>query len=186
MRFVYPIREHRQIEFIKRYLRNRNERDYILFLLGIHSGLRISDLLSLKARDVLSGDRLIVKEIKTGKTKSFPMTTSVRKEVRKYAAQCRSIYLFPSRKGRGAITRQQAYLILNRAAQQAGIEEPIGTHTLRKTFAYWAYKQGASLELIQKILNHSSSAITLRYLGITQEEIDEVYLTLTFSLASNS
>lgn len=180
MRFVYPIREHQQIEEIKEYLRNKNERDYILFILGIHSGLRISDLLALKVEDVLCGERLIIKEIKTGKTKSFPLAALIRREVLDYAVRCKSPYLFPSRKGKKAITRQQAYLILNAAADEAGINEPIGTHTLRKTFAYWAYKQGTSLELIQKILNHSSSAITLRYLGITQEEIDEVYRTLRF------
>lgn len=180
MRFVYPIRKHQQIEYIKEYLKNRNERDYILFLLGIHSGLRISDLLALKVKDLLTGERLIVKEIKTGKTKSFPLSSQVQEEVRKYAVKCKGAYLFQSRKGKGAISRQQAYLILSDAAREAGIGEPIGTHTLRKTFAYWAYKQGASLELIQKILNHSSSGTTLRYLGITQEEMDEVYLTLRF------
>ena len=181
MRFVYPIREQNQIERIKKYLRARNERDYVLFLLGIHSGLRISDLLALKVKDVMRGDRMIIKEIKTGKTKSFPLAKAVLKEVGAYASQCKSEYLFPSRKGKGPITRQQAYLILNGASRVAGIREPIGTHTLRKTFAYWAYKQGASLELIQKILNHSSSSTTLRYLGITQEEIDDVYRTLKFN-----
>lgn len=181
MRFVYPIREQNQIEKIKKYLRARSERNYMLFLLGIHSGLRISDLLALKVKDVMRGDRIIIKEIKTGKTKSFPLSKAVLKEIGAYTSRCKGEYLFPSRKGKGAITRQQAYLILNEAAQVAGIREPIGTHTLRKTFAYWAYKQGASLELIQKILNHTSSLTTLRYLGITQEEIDDVYRTLKFN-----
>ena len=73
-----------------------------------------------------------------------------------------------------------AYCILNKGAQAVGIKEPIGTHTLRKTFAYWAYKQGTSLELIQKILNHSSANVTLRYIGITQEQIDDVYRKMEF------
>ena len=73
-----------------------------------------------------------------------------------------------------------AYYILNRGAKAVGIKEPIGTHTLRKTFAYWAYKQGTSLELIQKILNHSSASVTLRYIGITQDQIDAVYENMKF------
>jgi len=57
-----------------------------------------------------------------------------------------------------------------------GITEAIGTHTLRKTFGYWAYKDGKDLSLIQKLLNHASPAVTLAYIGITQDELDDVYL----------
>jgi len=86
--------------------------------------------------------------------------------------------LFPSRKGGTPITRQQAYRILNEAARAVGITDQIGTHTLRKTFGYHAYKQGADITRLQYLLNHSAPSVTLRYIGITQEELDNVYLTL--------
>lgn len=54
----------------------------------------------------------------------------------------------------------------------------IGTHTLRKTFAYHAYKSGIDITLIQRLLNHSSTSITLRYIGITRDQLDDVYLKL--------
>ena len=67
---------------------------------------------------------------------------------------------------------------MNEAARTLGIREKIGTHTLRKTFGYHAYKAGYDLSQIQKLLNHSSLGVTLRYIGITQEQLDEIYMRL--------
>ena len=87
--------------------------------------------------------------------------------------------MFPSRKGTAAITRVQAWRILNDAAAHSGLDkDAIGTHTMRKTFGYHAYKMGMDLSVIQKLLNHSSPAITLSYIGITRDDLDNVYLNL--------
>lgn len=88
-----------------------------------------------------------------------------------------SHFLFPSIKTKKALTRVQAYRILNGAAREVGLEK-IGTHTLRKTFWYHMYKRTGNLALVQKLLNHSSSGDTLRYIGIEQEDMDEAYLRL--------
>jgi integrase len=77
-----------------------------------------------------------------------------------------------SKKGVGPITRVQAYRILNRAARDCGLDE-IGTHTLRKTFGYHFYKANQNVVMLQQLFNHSSPSITLRYIGITQDEIAE-------------
>ena len=98
-----------------------------------------------------------------------------------------SDYLFRSRKGDNIpITRQQAYRIINNAAEALGLVErnengviisgEIGTHTLRKTFGYHAFQNGTSLELLMDIFNHSSKSQTLRYIGITEEQKKDVYL----------
>jgi integrase len=71
----------------------------------------------------------------------------------------------------------QAYRILNDAAQRVGIDA-VGTHTLRKTFGYHTYRQTKNLGLVQKLLNHTSSVDTLRYIGIEQEDLDAAYLRL--------
>ena len=86
--------------------------------------------------------------------------------------------LFISRKNKGFLLRQQAYKIINGVAKAVGIKENIGTHTLRKTFGYHAYNNGYDITLIQKLFNHSSPSVTLRYIGITQDEMDDVYLSL--------
>jgi len=76
------------------------------------------------------------------------------------------------------LLRQQAYRVLNDVAKCVGIKEKIGTHTLRKTFGYHAYNNGYDIAIIQKLFNHSSPSTTLRYIGITQDEMDNVYLSL--------
>ncbi|CVK19212.1 site-specific integrase [Sporomusa sphaeroides] len=180
MELVEPIRSKKQIEAVKRYLKAGNIRDYLLFVLGINSGLRISDLLSLQVQDVKRKERISLKEQKTGKTKDFPLSDTCQKAIKEYlqATGLEAGYLFPSRKGVGAISRVQAYRILSQAANMVGIKEAVGTHTLRKTFGYWAYQAGTNITRIQKLLNHSAPSVTLAYIGITKEELDDVYINL--------
>ena len=64
---------------------------------------------------------------------------------------------------------------MNNACLQLGLKYNIGTHSLRKTFGYHHYKQFKDIVILQKIFNHSSSDITLRYIGIDQDKIDESY-----------
>ena len=184
MEFVEPIRDRKKIEAMKKVLRGSSLRDHVLFTLGINSGLRVSDLLKLKVSDVLDEkgrvkDRITVREKKTGKTKTFPFSDTVIKALKEYLlGTLPDMALFPSRKGGGPITRQQAYRIVNDAAKTVGIKDKIGTHTLRKTFGYHAYIAGVDVTRIQSLLNHASPKETLRYIGITQDELDDVYLNL--------
>src|SRR5690606_31071099 len=82
-------------------------------------------------------------------------------------------YIFQSRKGDNKpISRVQAYRILNDAAKRAGLDDlAIGTHTLRKTHGWLLYDNGVDLSRIMTMLNHSSEAMTARYIGITADEI---------------
>ena len=184
MEFVEPIRDRKKIEAMKKVLRGSNPRDHVLFTLGINSGLRVSDLLKLKVSDVLDEkgrvkNRITVREKKTGKTKTFPFSDTVIKALKDYLLDpLPEMALFPSRKGGGPITRQQAYRIINDAAKTVGIKDKIGTHTLRKTFGYHAYIAGVDVTRIQSLLNHASPKETLRYIGITQDELDDVYMNL--------
>lgn len=185
MEFVEPIRDRKQLENMKRFLKERNLRDWLLLILGINSGLRVSDLLCLQIENVKNRDRIILRERKTGKTKNFPLSDTCKKTIQEYlkATELTTGPLFPSRKldgcrGSGAISRQQAYQILHEAARAVGIKGAIGTHTLRKTFGYWAYQQGIDITRIQQLLNHSAPSVTLRYIGITKEELDQVYINL--------
>jgi site-specific recombinase XerD len=186
MEFVQPIRDKRALETMKKLLKANNPRDHCLFVLGINSGLRISDLLTLKLSDVSDEkgrikDRISLREAKTNKLKDFPLGETSRKALKEYL-ECLDtgpgLVLFASRKGSRSITRQQAYRILNDAARAIGIKEKIGTHSLRKTFGYHAFQAGVDITRIQKLLNHSSPSVTLAYIGITQDELDDVYLNL--------
>jgi integrase len=181
MNIVEPIRDKRHIAAMKKALHGR---DLLLFIFGINSGLRISDILKLKVGDVRGKDSIAIREEKTGKTKRFIFNDAIKSAVKSLVPDDASDdeYLFKSRKGANKpITRVAAYRVLNEAAQRAGIANkigPIGCHSLRKTFGYHAYKNGVDLSLLQSIFNHSSQSITLRYIGVTQDDIDEVYTSI--------
>ncbi len=185
MEFVQPIRDLKQIETIKKLLKLQNLRDYCLFVLGINSGLRISDLLKLTISDIIDNgkikDRIRLREKKTNKFKNFPLSEKAKQAIKEYL-RTRNYKadepLFISRKNSGFLLRGQAYKIINNVAKSVGIKEKIGTHTLRKTFGYHAYNNGYDITIIQKLFNHSSPSVTLRYIGITQDELDDVYLSL--------
>jgi site-specific recombinase XerD len=122
--------------------------------------------------------------MKTGKSKDFPLGENAQKALREYLDTRNDIeqlgdLLFPSRKGGGkkSLQRAQTWQI-NDTARAVGLKENIGKHTLRKTFAYHAYQMGKDITLLQQLLNHHSPATTLQYIGITQDDLNSVYLTI--------
>ena len=174
MNFVQPIRDKDTVQNIAEYLKFKNERNYIMWMMGIYSGLRISDILQLRVRDVYNKQYINIREIKTGKQKSFEINPILKKALSKYCENRRpDEYLIKSReKSNQPITRSMAYKILQDAAKRFGIES-MGTHTMRKTFGYFFYLQTKDVVTLQKIFNHSNQTITLRYIGIEQEAINE-------------
>lgn len=170
---VQPIRSKELLEDMKWSLkRHCSERDYIMFLIGINTGLRVGDLLKLKVKDVKRKKVLKVKEGKTEKHREINLS-NIYEEVQAYALTVESEWLFPSRQGINPITTTQAYRQLNKASAMVDITDGIGTHTMRKTFGYWYYKQTKDIYTLQAILNHSHIDITKKYIGITQEEIND-------------
>lgn len=173
MNFVEPIRDPDDIQVMKDYLKEWNERNYMLFVFGINLGLRISDIIKLKAKDV-QGQYVNIRELKTGKILKRKMNRSFKKEVQEYIKDMNPHdYLFKSRKGKNkAITREAAYYILKAAAEDIGIEN-VGTHTMRKTFGYHHYKNNKDVAMLMILFNHASPDITLRYIGIQQDQQDK-------------
>ena len=175
MELVQPIRDKDLINQIKSELRNKNIRDFILFIAGLNTGLRISDILKLKVSNVKDRTHIEIREKKTGKTKRFKITGCLKTYLDSYIQNMNyDNYLFPSRIGDNKpLDRRQAYIIINAAAKKIGIKDRIGTHTLRKTFGYWHYQQFKDVALLQDIFNHSSPSVTLRYIGINDDIKDK-------------
>lgn len=172
---VYPIKSKRDFNKIKNALHGR---DRLLLTLGTAFGLRISDLLTLKIGDLRGKDSLVITEAKRKKKRTITFSSSVKSEIANLEGNDDE-YIFKSRKGDNKpITRVQAYRILNGAVERAGLTEKIGnigTHTLRKTFGYRLYENGVNITRIMAILAHSSERETLRYIGVTADEIAEAY-----------
>ncbi|MBD8069234.1 tyrosine-type recombinase/integrase [Bacillus sp. PS06] len=173
MEFVDALKDINQINKIKGHLWKQSKRDYLLFVLGINTGLKISELLSIKVSDLLDADGKMKPFLEVTSTiqPSIPifLNSQVEKAIRSYAPTSNlhfDDYLFLSSKSNKPITRQQAYRIINKAAKLCDIPGSIGTHSLRKTFGYHAYKKGVAISILQKMFHHSSSTETLKYLGI--------------------
>ncbi|PWK11474.1 site-specific integrase [Tumebacillus permanentifrigoris] len=172
MEFVQPIRNSEDIAKMKATLKRQSMRDWFLFVMGINVGLRVSDLLPRTVADVRGRTHIVIREKKTGKEKRFKINTTMQSIVEEYTeGMADTDLLFPSRKGDKPIGREQAYRILNNAAKQCGLEE-VGTHTMRKTFGYHHYQRNKDVALLQKLFGHSAPSITLRYIGIEQDEMD--------------
>lgn len=146
--------------------------------MGINSGLRVSDIPGLNVCDVPGKSFLENREKKTGKYKRFPLNKKLCKLIGEYTdGMVNSDKPLFTGKKLGKLHRSQVYRFLNDACRAVGITDiNIGTHTMRKSFGYFFYKQYNDVVLLQKILNHSSPSITLRYIGIAQEEIDASYI----------
>lgn len=173
MNYVEPIRDGKKVEDISIYLRKQSERNYIMFILGIYSGLRISDVLKLRVKDVKHKDYINIREKKTGKQKIFPLNAFIKKELKVYC-EIKELneYLIKSRQSSNTqLSRQMAYLIIREAGEFQGIAN-LGTHSMRKTFGYHFYQQYKDIVTLQKIFNHADPSITLHYIGIEQAAIN--------------
>ncbi|PHE92480.1 site-specific integrase [Bacillus pseudomycoides] len=173
MNFVQPIRDPEQIQQLKDYFKEKSTRNYILFIMGINTGLRISDILKLKVGDV-KGSHISMREKKTGKQKRIQITSTLKRELKWFNENRKEHeYLLQSRQGENRpIGRSMAYKILSGAAAEFGLDE-IGTHTLRKTYGYHMYMQTKNIALLMEIFNHSSEKVTLRYIGVNQDAMDK-------------
>lgn len=177
MATVDPIRNISDIKKIKGELLQSSYRDYLFFEVGINTGLRVSDILKLKVSDVKGNFYIDIREEKTGKAKRFPLNETVRKELEDYISTKKpEDFIFESRRSRGIpLERTRAYCILNAAAERAGLDIKIGTHTMRKTFGFHFYQKTKDIALLQQLFNHSSPSVTLRYIGINQDMIDKAF-----------
>jgi integrase len=174
MNKVEPIRDKAKIAELKKILLQTSYRNYILFVFGINTGLRISDILKVQVKDVRNKSHIVLKEQKTSKNKRFLINSNLRQELNNYIeGMADHEYLFQSRIGKNKpLSRFQAYRILSKGGRQAGLES-IGCHSTRKTFGYHHYQANKDVALLQKLFNHSSPSITLDYIGITQDIMDQ-------------
>lgn len=179
MNYVDPLKRKEDVTKIENYLSKINKRNRLIFIFGVNTGLRVSDILALNISDVKDKHYIVLREKKTGKHKKFPLNNKLKFLINDYLKDilpCKlNTPLFLGDKG-SRLHRSMVYRFLNKAVKTLNIDVgTIGTHTMRKTFGYHHYKKFNDVALLQKILNHSSPAITLRYIGISQEEIDYSY-----------
>jgi integrase len=185
---VEPIRDKDKIRQMFYYLNGRDPKYGLMFKLGLNTGLRISDILPIKVTDIFNGrgqfkDYLVLNEKKTGKEKKIKLNDAIRKLLKTYVSLSETAgesYLFFNKRTGQHIKRIQAYRVLKEAASLCEVEN-FGTHSMRKTWGYWTYKASKfNIGLIMQTFNHSSQNITLRYIGVNQDQKDELYSLVQF------
>lgn len=181
MEAVEPIRDPSVLQDMCGYLQETNERNFVMFQLGIYTGLRISDILKLRVKDVRNKKYIKVVEQKTGKDKKIPINPILKKTLDSYIEGMKDLdYLIKSREGRNKpLSRGQAYNIIKELGEEFGIDD-LGTHTMRKTFGYHHYKKHKDVALLQKLFNHTDPKITLRYIGIEQDTVDKAIKSMRY------
>ena len=172
-----PIRDRKSLKKFKDYYRTQkpDPRNYALVVLGLNTALRISDILNLTYDMVYH---------KGAVRTHIVVNQEIRKALQFYHSYLISssshsegnIYLFPSPRNKNQhLSRYQAHRIIHAITQAVPVEGHISCHSLRKTFGYHAWKQGADPVVIMLIYNHSSFSITKRYLCIEQDDKDDIY-----------
>lgn len=185
-----PIRDRQELQNFSTYYKDEkpNLRNNALVVLGLNTALRISDLLHLRWNDLYDfeklcfRDHLLIKEQKTGKRKRIAINEKAREAMEMYFNErnpAEDEFIFSKRTNPyKPLSRSQAYRIIKDDANHTTSEEAVSCHSLRKTFGYFAWQEGVQPALLMDVFNHSSYAITKRYLGIEQDEKDLVYLNI--------
>ena len=179
---VDPIRKTKDIKAIAKLIQD-NPRDHLLFSIGVNNGLRSCDLIKLKVgqvRHLKIGDTLTIKESKTGKENILVINKTVFKALKHYLDAVQpndEDYLFPSRKGNSHLQSQAVSKLVKKWTKEINLKGNYGAHTLRKTWGFIQRTQfGVGFEIICKRYNHSSPAITMRYLGIQDKEVHGILM----------
>lgn len=175
---VYPVFKKHNQEKIELILKHSNLRNYALWITGTHTGLRVSDILILKPSHFKNSFLTIV-ERKTGKLKEIKISSKLKKIIKELIIKnniSQDEYLFQGRKHTSKpITRQHVARILKDVACKLKIPENISSHTMRKTFAYNLYVlSNNNIALVMQALNHYNEWVTLKYLCITDNIINEL------------
>lgn len=182
-----PIKDKEQLKALANYyLQKKQFRNYTLIVMGVYTALRVSDLLQLKWTDVYDEKRqtffthITLTEGKTKKAKTIALNKQIVNALNLYYPHRNGEYIFSSNcKTQKAISRIQAWRIIQTAVQKIGISNKVSCHSLRKTWGYHAWTSGkVSPVVIMNIYNHSNYEVTKRYLGIAQDDLDKAYLEI--------
>ena len=183
-----PIRNKIQVNQLIMYYYNKGEmRNHLLILLCLHTALRISDILRLTTHDVYDFKNhrvrrsITIIEKKTRKSKTIALHKNIITALSAcFPANHKNMPLIRNKRTNKPISRVQAYRIIRHAAEELNFSQRVSCHSLRKTFGYHCWRGGTSPAVIMDIFNHSSLAVTKRYLGVSQDDKNKVYLQLKF------
>ena len=166
MNWVAPIKDDETLEKFKEKLKSMDEKYYIMFEIGVGTGMQLQEILKLKVKDVRGQDEIEAfigtKQIR----RTFRFPEDLKEEIMKYTEDMDpDEYLIQGyASSKEALSREQAYRALKNAGRNIGLTS-IGAQTMRKTFAWRYYRETGDIYYLQNLLNHASPSITYRYIG---------------------
>lgn len=177
------------MNLIRRLARDDNYKMSLLLAVGCFTGLRISDILNLRWGQILNVSELSIREGKTGKQRTVRLNTELQQHIKDCYEHIKPIgtnsHILISQKGT-VFSIQRINIIFKELKKKYKLKiKHFSCHSMRKTFGRQVYNMNSesselALVKLMEIFNHSSVAITKRYLGLRQEEILETYDCLTF------
>ena len=180
MKPVSAVKSTEQISTVSHMLEKHGGEIYKdIWQLGLNVALRISDLLNLTYLDFAGGETITVIEGKTGKTRIIKLNEKAQTIVKqRQALNPNDKYLFQSVGNRAKsllkpLSRETVARKFAEVGEIIGVH--LGTHSMRKTRGYAMWKASVPLEVIARVLNHSSPAVTMRYIGLEQADINKTY-----------
>ncbi len=182
MKEVEAVKEKGDIRYVEDLLRKHGGDLYAdLWRIGVNMALRISDLLQIKYEDLdMEGRNYRLQEGKTKKNRDIRLNNTVLDIVnRRKADNPSDTYLFQvhSNRTKGMEPKPVSRISVARRFKEVGeiVGVHLGTHSMRKSRGWAMYSDGMPIERICKVLNHSHPAVTMAYLGITEEETQDTY-----------
>lgn len=177
MNWVAPIKDEETLKRYEQELMNVDTKYFIMFRMGVGTGLQVQELLKLCVGDVRGKDSITVylgtKKIK----RSYRFEPDLKQAVETYTVgRDDTSPLFLGHRNK-AISREQAYRAMKSAGLRIGIGT-VGAQTMRKTFAWKYYKNTGDIAYLTHLLNHASPSVTFRFIG-EKPKVDTLASTMT-------
>lgn len=183
-----PIRDPEKLQRLFAYLTNQNPRNYVLAVTQLNTALRVSDIVTLKVSSFFhpSGavrEYVVLKEKKTNHERHITINAALRDTLKQYIRTNNLQYdnfLFVGKPGSNTpISRTQIHRIYQRAGHDLKLEN-FNSHSLRKTWGFNAYKKTKDIALIMRVYGHTSMTQTLKYIGVSQGDMDNLLKKIQF------
>lgn len=166
MNWVAPIKDEKTLQEFKLRLQEIDQKYYIMFEIGVGTGMQLQDILKLKVKDILNKDELSVEIGTRGMVTTFKVPKELQGLIKDFTkGKPLDSYVITGHPGTNApLSREQVYRVYRSAGKDVGLSS-IGAQTMRKTFAWKYYKETGDIYYLQALFNHASPSITYRYIG---------------------
>ncbi len=166
MNWVSPIKDEETLEKFKKALREVDDKYYILFEIGVGTGMQLQEILKFKNKDIRGKDKIEASIGTKNIKRTFSIPDDLKKIINDYTeGKDPEAYLIQGHASSpAALSREQAYRVFKSVGKEMGLNS-IGAQTMRKTFAWRYYKSTNDIYYLQNLLNHASPSITYRYIG---------------------